>query len=353
MLRSTGRVLVCAAGALAALMLGAAASAAETLDQLYEKAKTEKTLVLYTGGPAAPWESSAKAFAASFPGLDVAVTGGFSNVLDAEIDAQIKAGKLKVDMAAFQTAQDFVRWKKEGVLLRFKPEGFDKVAPEFKDKEGAYIALTATTLSYAYNPKLVTPEEVPKSALDFLKPQFRGRLITAYPADDDATLYVFDTIVKKYGWGYMDQYMANAPKFIQGHLGVARSIAQGQSLASFDATLSTVGAMKRAGEAIDLAFSPVDATPVFTLTAGIFKAAPHPSLAKLYLTWYLSKEQQARTGVFSTRTDVPPPAGLGPLSGLKIANHYREFVSNEKLIADLRKRFEAYTGPVVNQGGVR
>lgn len=351
--RSTGRAVARTAGALAALMLCAAASSGETLDQLYEKARAEKTLVLYTGGPAAPWESSAKAFAERFPGLDVAVTGGFSNVLDAEIDAQIKAGKLQVDIAAFQTAQDFVRWKKQGVLLRFKPDGFDKVAPEFKDKDGAYIALTATTLCYAYNPKLLKPEEVPKSARDFLKPQFRGKLITAYPADDDATLYVFDTIVDKYGWGYMDEYMANAPKFIQGHLGVARAIAQGQSLASFDATLSTVGAMKRAGEAIDFAFSPVDATPVFTLTAGIFKAAPHPSLAKLFLTWYLAKEQQARTGVFSTRTDVPPPAGLQPLSGLKIANHYREFVSNEKLITDLRQRFEAYTGPVMNQGGVR
>ena len=48
-----------------------------------------------------------------------------------------------------------------------------------------------------------------------------------------------------------------------------------------------------------------------------------------------------------------PPAGFKPLTSYKIANAYREFVTDEKLIADLRKRFEGYTGPAVNQGGVR
>jgi hypothetical protein len=31
----------------------------------------------------------------------------------------------------------------------------------------------------------------------------------------------------------------------------------------------------------------------------------------------------------------------------------RRFVTDEKLIADLRKRMEGYIGPIVNQGGVR
>jgi ABC-type Fe3+ transport system substrate-binding protein len=100
-------------------------------------------------------------------------------------------------------------------------------------------------------------------------------------------------------------------------------------------------------------FSPVDETPVFTVSAGIFKDAPHPNVAKLYLTWYLAKEQQSRTGVFSPRTDVPPPNGLKPLSEYRLANDYRDFVSDEARLVALRKRFESYTGPVVNKGGVR
>ena len=48
-----------------------------------------------------------------------------------------------------------------------------------------------------------------------------------------------------------------------------------------------------------MAFSAADETPVFTVTGGIFKDAPHPNAAKLYLTWYLAKEQQAGSAVLA------------------------------------------------------
>jgi hypothetical protein len=44
---------------------------------------------------------------------------------------------------------------------------------------------------------------------------------------------------------------------------------------------------------------------------------------------------------------------LPPLSGLRLEERYLEFVSSETQLADLRRRFEAYTGPVTNAGGVR
>jgi ABC-type Fe3+ transport system substrate-binding protein len=330
------------------------AARAETMDQLYEKAKAEKALVFYSGGPVAPYERWAKEFEARFPGITVSVTGGFSNVLDDKINQQLKAKKLEVDMAILQTVQDFVGWKKRGALLRFKPEGFSKIDHRFRDEDGAFMATTVVLLSYAYNTKLVPAKDVPKSALDFLKPQFRGKLVTAYPADDDATLFVFDDIVKKYGWSYMKKYMANQPTFIQGHLGVLRAIAEGKSAVTFDSTSSTTAGLKQAGEPIEFAFPTDDTMPVFFITAGIFKLAPHPNAAKLFLTWYLAKEQQSRLGgSFSSRTDVPPPAGLKPLKAYRIDAGYKQFVTNEKRLVALRKRFEALTGPVVNKGGVK
>jgi ABC-type Fe3+ transport system substrate-binding protein len=338
-----------------AFTLAAVASAtmarAETLDELYEKAKAEKSLVFYAGGPAAPHENRAKEFQQRFPGIAISVTGGFSNVLNEQINKQIAARRLETDMAFFQTVQDFVQWKKDGVLLAFKPDGFDQVMPNLKDPEGAYMALSASAISYAYNKSLVKPEDAPKSALDFLKPVFSGKLISVYPQDDDAALYLFYLIVQKYGWDYMTKYMANKPNFVQGHLPVARSVGEGKNAATLDAT-STIWPFKRSGQ-VEVVFSEIDETPVFTLTGGIFKDAPHPNAAKLYLSWFLAKEQQSRLGNFSARLDVPPPEGFRPLSSYKIANAYREFVTDEKLIIDLRKRMEGIVGPVVNAGGVR
>ena len=330
----------------------AAPAAAQSMDELYAKAKAEKTLVFYSGGPVAPYEKFVKEFEQRFPGITVSVTGGFSNVLNAKINGQLHDKKLAVDMAFFQTVQDFVAWKKQGVLANFKPEGYDQIAPAFRDADGAFTTTKVNAITYGYNTELVKPADVPRSALDFLKPQFRGKLITCYPADDDATLYLFHTIVQKYGWGYMDKYMANKPNFVQGHLSVARSVGAGTDIATLDAT-SSVDAVKRTGKPIAAVFSQEDATPLFTVTAGIFKDAPHPNAARLFLTWYMAKEQQSRIGVFSARTDVPPPKGLEPLSSYKVANGYKEFVTDEKQLADLRKRFEGYTGPVVNAGGVR
>ena len=341
------------AGIIAAVGFTGGAARAQRADQLYAKARDEKTLVLYSGGPAAPYERMAKAFAQNYPGIAVAVTGGFSNLLDRQIDEQLAANKLQVDMAFFQTVQDFVAWKKAGVLLPFKPVAYEAIDPRFRDPDGAFTPTSVVLLTYAYNTKLVSPAEVPKSALDFLKPRFAGKLVTAYPADDDATLYVFDTIVQKYGWDYMKKYMAQKPNFIQGHLDVLRSVANGINAVTFDSTSSTTGALKKAGLPIAFAFPANDVMPTFFVTAGIFKEAPHPNAAKLFLDWYMAKEQQSRLGTFSARSDVDPPVGLQPLSAYKIVADYQQFVGDQDRLAALRKKFESYSGPVVNKGGVR
>jgi ABC-type Fe3+ transport system substrate-binding protein len=328
-----------------------ASARAETLDELYQKAKAEKEVVFYSGGPAVPHENRAKLFTQQFPGIEVKVTGGFSNVLNERIEKQMAEGKLAVDMAFFQTVQDFVSWKKQGKLLAFKPDGFDQIYPNFKDPDGAYMSFSANALTYAYNKEKVRAEDAPKSALDFLKPMFMGKMISVYPADDDAALYLFHLIVQKYGWDWMEKYTANKANYVQGHLPVARSVASGETHVTLDAS-SSVWEFRRQGK-VEVVWSPVDDTPVFTLTGGIFKDAPHPNAAKLYLTWFLAKEQQSRVGSFSSRADVPPPEGFNPLTSYKIANNYREFMIDEKLVADLRKRFETFTGPPVNKGGVR
>jgi ABC-type Fe3+ transport system substrate-binding protein len=213
--------------------------------------------------------------------------------------------------------------------------------------------VNANPVLYGYNTEQVKPEDIPKSAADFLKPQFKGKLITAYPADDDATLYAFYTIVSKYGWDYMDKYMAQQPKFIQGHLGVSRSLGSGEGVVSFDNTVGSTFNVQRAGGKIALAAPETDPVPVFFTSEAILKNAPHPNAAKLFVSWFLSKAWQSGTGVYSSRTDLPPPAGLKPLSSYRLADGYFEFVTNEKQLLTLRQRFEKYTGPVVNAGGVQ
>ena len=85
------------------------ATRAETLDQLYEKAKLEKALVIYTGAGPAAAEATAAAFEKRFPGIAVTATGGFSNVLDMEIDRELNDNNVTADFVQFQTIQDYLR----------------------------------------------------------------------------------------------------------------------------------------------------------------------------------------------------------------------------------------------------
>jgi ABC-type Fe3+ transport system substrate-binding protein len=206
---------------------------------------------------------------------------------------------------------------------------------------------------YMYNTEKVAAADVPNSALDFLKAQFEGKIVTAYPADDDVTLWVFHHIVQKYGWSYMDKYMAAKPNFIQGHLGEQRSIGSGQNLVTFDSILDITSELKRHGIPVDAHIPTIDPLPIWPLSAAIFKDAPHPNAAKLFLSWLLEPEQQSTLPTWSPRSDVPPPAGYKPIFSYKVANDYRAFLSDQTEVAAPRKRFEGYSGPIVNPGGVR
>jgi ABC-type Fe3+ transport system substrate-binding protein len=107
------------------------------------------------------------------------------------------------------------------------------------------------------------------------------------------------------------------------------------------------------GKPTRFAISNTDPMPVYAQIAAVFKDAPHPNAAKLYIAWYMQPEQQARQGIWSSRSDVPPPAGLKPLSEYKLANKFRSFIMDEPRVKALRERYLNFTGPVNTAGTYR
>jgi ABC-type Fe3+ transport system substrate-binding protein len=338
-----------AGAAIAATIPGPAV--AQAMDVLYEAAKKEGALILVGGGPAPPYEKFAREFEQRYPGIAVAVSGGPSNVHSAEIDKQIAARALRIDLAMLQTVQDFERWKAAGLLLPFKPDGFDKVDAAWKDADGAYVGVQVSGLVYGYNTQLVSA--APRTALDFLKPEFKGKIITTYPHVDDVTLYLYSIIVEKHGFEFLDKLKANEPSFVRGHLGVSRAIAAGEKAVTFDAVAREVQQQSAEGKPIAMALSETEPMPVWAQSAGVFKDAPHPNAAKLFIAWYLQPEQQRRVGHWPSRSDVPPPQGLKPLASYRLANAYRDFIMDEARAKTLRERYLKFTGPVLGSGTYR
>jgi hypothetical protein len=50
---------------------------------------------------------------------------------------------------------------------------------------------------------------------------------------------------------------------------------------------------------------------------------------------------------------VPRPSGYQPILSYKVANDYRDFLTDQKKVEELPKKFEGYSGSIVNSGGVR
>ena len=335
------RIAACTRAAAALALLASGPVAAADMTTLYEAAKKEGALSLFGGGPAALYTGRAAKFEQRFPGIKVSVVGGFSNRLTKQIDDARQSGKPIADLALLQTVQDFVKWKREGVLAPFKPEDWDKISDRFKDPDGHFIGHYVVMIAYAYRPDLAN---VPiRSAKDFLNPAFKGKLISTYPHDDDATLYHYTRLVDHYGWSFMDEYMKLEPKWVMGHLGVAQALEKGEASGSID----QITAMNKTSAVVVPTDEPVT---VFPQTLAIFKDAPHPNAARLYVAWYMSKEEAATVpaaGRWSTRTDVAPPQGYQPLSAYKLNDDFTRFMTEDPAKVDvLRARFKAYTGEV-------
>ena len=302
-----------------------------------------RSVALVAAGPSEPYEHWIREFQQAYPGVTVSFTGGLSNGLNRNINQQIADKKMDSDLAIFQTIQDFVRWKREGALLLFRPQGSDQIDPAFKDEDGAFTTVSVNMVSYAYNTQLLAPADVPKSALDFLKPVFQGKLITTDPSEDDASLLTFRGIVEKYGWDYMDKYMAQKPSFVTtGHAAVSNAIAAGVQLATFNST-STTPRLKRDGKPIEAVLSQVDAFPVFLVAAAIFKDAPHPNGGQA-VSRLVPGEGAAEPHRHLLGARGRVAAGRLPAArqSYKIDSGYRQMLSDESKLAELKKRIAGY-----------
>ena len=200
-------------------------------------------------------------------------------------------------------------WKRQGKLLAFKPDGFDQIMPNFRDPDGAYMALSANALTYAYNTNRRCARGRAEIGARFpqahvhgqddqrLSGRRRRRALSVPPDRAEVRLGLDGQIHGQQAELRAGPSAGGAQRRLRRERRHARRLVVGRGSSSARASVEVV-------------FSPVDETPVFTLTGGIFKDAPHPNAAKLYLTWFLAKEQQSRLGSFSSRADVPPPRGL-------------------------------------------
>jgi ABC-type Fe3+ transport system substrate-binding protein len=236
------------------------------------------------------------------------------------ISTEYKAGRYIPDVLT-TSASYFYPLLKDGMLGRYVSPETDAIPKNLRDPAGYWTSSFIAVLTIAYNTRLVSPQDVPKSYADLLNPRWNGRKIgigegnslrwfmahSAREGKDRAIAYM-ERLSKqdpffKSGGSTLDIQLLGAGEFEIVHAATTHSV---ETAAELGAPVKWVKTRE----------------PLFTIPVviGIMARPPHPNAAKLYIDFTLSEEGQrllrpvfdipARTGVET----VPP----GLLKGLDL-----------------------------------
>ncbi|KAK7681761.1 hypothetical protein QCA50_015108 [Cerrena zonata] len=320
------------------------------LDELYKDAIAEGgDLIVKAGGDEKNQRDEViQAFRERFPKINLNLTVDLSKYHDSVIDRSFNlTGKAGADIAQLQTLQDFVRWRGEGKLLAYKPAGFDHIPDNIKDVNGFYVGTNYFLFANNFATAKLTKAEAPTEFLDYLEPRFKGKIVSTYPNDDDAALFQFFKIVQTHGWEAIFKFLNQDVQFVRGTATPIAVMLQSNNSRSVTFTSGPGFTNGSTGFFQQLPRDDFSHIVIWAQRAAIFKTAEHPAAAKLFLNFLLTKEQQVANGGFSVRDDVPPQAGLKPLSafaGKLDPPAFERFMLNRPVVERFKLQFEQLIG---------
>lgn len=319
----------------------------KSLDELYTDALAESgELVIYAGGDTATQQDFTKqAFLTRFPKMKLTMVVDYSKFHDVRVDNQLATDTLVPDVVQLQTLQDFTRWKKQGKLLAYKPAGFSQLYKDFRDPDGTWVAIAVIGFSFMYN-AAAAGSSAPKTPLDLVDPQWKGKIASSYPNDDDAVLYLYRLYAEKYGWNWLSKLVAQDVQFARGSNTPGVATNAGTKAIGIGGSGSLTAPSTAA-----VRWVVPDGHPFMAWgqRAAILADAKRPAAAKLYLNWALSAavQQNAFNG-WSVRTDVTPAGGLKPIWTYKNANleGFPRFMADRAEVERWKQTFALYLGEV-------
>ncbi|WP_448549423.1 ABC transporter substrate-binding protein [Thalassotalea fusca] len=318
----------------------------KSLDTLYQDALKEGgKLVVWAGGDKPDQQYHIESlFKKRFPKMDIEILVDLSKYHNAKVDYALATGGKLPDIIQLQTLHDFDYWKEQGVLLPYKPRDWDKVYPVFRDPDGTWTGVYGITFTNLYNASMVSGKDVPRDALDYLDPKFKGKIVLTYPHDDDAVLYQFERLIAQYGWDYIHKLIEQDPVWVRGTAMPYVAVAAAKYPVSFTTFWPFVDRWGMPD--VKVAFPENDSFLTWVQNAAILKGAENPAAAKLYMSWILSKEFQEDWLQFPVRVDVEADGGKKTLFHHNTdPEDFRKFMRDRARVERLRAQFEQLIGP--------
>ena len=287
------------------LLMIARTSGAQSDAKLIDAAKKEGKLLWYTSTSVTESKPLLDDFEKLYPFLKGEIFRASGEKTLNRIMTEGRAGRWDFDVVTISEVDALMDAK---LLGSYKsPEAKNFIA-EFKDPNGYWTADYVNYMTIGYNPKLVSDKDAPKSWEDLLESKWKGKL-----AMDQEEYTWYATLKKTWGKEKTLKYMRALAKqnidWRKGHTLITQMMAAGEFPLSIVYAHRTEG-MKQKGAPVEWV-STVNPIVVTLNSAGLSPKPAHPSVARLFIDFILSKPAQLR---IRSLNRIPARADVEPLS---------------------------------------
>lgn len=310
-------------------------------DSILSEAKKERQVVVW--GTDATWAGSRPVIVEAFKnkyGVEAAFTIINSNLMAERLFRERKAGINNVDIILTGSTTGFSMFKPGNVLEQLEPT---LILPEvlnpgawlggklnWADPERTLLGMGVSLQpKVAFNTNLVKLEEI-KPIKELLNPKWKGKILMPDPTKlGAANIGIKGLASGPYGWDFIRELVKQEPVILADARQQLEWVARERYPVALFVAMGIVQDFRKAGAPLKVI---VPSDEFFMNAAGTYialiKDAPHPSAARLFTNWLLTREGQMTYVVpsqtASGRLDVPNKelldAAIAPDPNIKYRN---------------------------------
>jgi iron(III) transport system substrate-binding protein len=309
-------------------------------------ARKEGKVALATSVSAAGFPKFLQAFSAKYAFLE-ATSGLYSaptgRVL-ARVDAEMQARKLSFDLLHVASLAAYLAMSRKGQLLAYRSPELEAYPPDARGGD-AWVTARIIGIIMAYNGNVLPREQAPKAWADLLKPEFKGRKLVIQDSAAGTSFNQMYLLEKLLGADFMRRWGRQDPVIVATSAQLIDMLVRGEALVG--ATVDHFRAFEPdAAKAGIVGVYPTEGMPLAVAPIAIFKDAPHPNAARLFMDYALSEEGQNLLaveifGAYSMRRGIRPPPGQLPLAETKPLLP-TDFSDYERAAQNFPETFEKY-----------
>ncbi len=278
------------------------------------------------------------------------VNDGFAKAYEAETGVKtsvvrLSAGealaKLRADKAYPQfsvwlggAADGFIAAANEGLLQAYKPQGFDKVAVTYRDKDGTWTGYYLGVLAIAVNTKVLKEKNLPEPTgwADLLKPIYKGQISIAHPASSGTAYTMLATIVQlngkdtpDKGFAYLRDFHKNVLQYQKSGAAPARQVGQGEVAIGIVFAHDILATIDAGFKDLKIVY-PSEGTGWEVGAVALVKGAPDAVEGKKFLDWMMTAKAQSLLFTLKAyQLPLNPDAAVNPqtpkLTSVKVIDY--------------------------------